>query len=121
MQTLGTAAISSDEEEATRPGQTRKYNVFEKPWRAEAIGHLYNYLDMVHQVTRNPNGNQPRQRNRLIGNIGRGKPPPQLPIDCYSASFLKNYPELQKRLLNPSRPARVEKLWSDILLQYRNT
>lgn len=114
VQILGTAGISSDEEATAAPGQMRQYTVFEKPWRAEAIDHLYRYLDLVHASTRNPNGNPIRQRHRVLGNCGRDKPPSNLPADCYDPIFMERVPPMRRRLISPSKPFGVEQLWRNV-------
>jgi hypothetical protein len=115
VEKIGTAGISSDEEILPRaPGQQRRYAVFEKPWRAEALCNLYRYLDLIHAENRNPNGNPIRSRQRTMQSRQRRKAPKGLPKDCYDQLFLEQQTVLQRQLLQIAPSVRVGALWSGI-------
>lgn len=108
---MGTAGISSDEEIPSHPGQGRQYATFDKPWRAQALVHLYRHLDLIHAATRNPNGNPIRTRHRTLRVRQSMTPPKGLPIDCYNPLFLNRCTPLDMQVLRPRPPIGVDELW----------
>lgn len=114
MELIGTAGISSDEEIPRVNGEMRRYGVFLKPWRADALLHLYRHLDLIHAATRNPNGNPIRTRVQLMRTRGSGKVPKKLPLDCYNPLFLREATILEREFLEPRADYGVENLLSAV-------
>ncbi|RDB14507.1 hypothetical protein Hypma_016611 [Hypsizygus marmoreus] len=112
VQRIGTAGISSDEEiPGARP---RQYTIFEKPWRADALCHLYRHLDLIHAANRNPNGNPIRTRHRSLRTRGSQKPPKGLPADCFNSRYLGQITRLDKEFLCMTGTFGVERLLTEV-------
>jgi hypothetical protein len=114
VELVGTAGISSDEQLVTSIGQPRQYAIFEKPWRSDALCTLYRHLDLVHAVSRNPNGNPIRTRVRTLQVRQRRKVPPGLPRDCYSDVYLDNCTVMQRELIDAGKPYGVKQLLAEV-------
>ncbi|KAI0745550.1 hypothetical protein C8Q76DRAFT_688603 [Earliella scabrosa] len=120
---VGTVGISSDEEIPSLPGQGRQYATYDKPWRAQALVHLYRHMDLIHAATRNPNGNPIRVRHRTLRVRQSVAAPKGLPIDCYDSLFLNRCTPLDIQVLRPRPPVGVDELWMRVqahgmLMQY---
>ncbi|KAI0365294.1 hypothetical protein BV20DRAFT_982669 [Pilatotrama ljubarskyi] len=100
---IGRGGISSDEEVQLPFGDPggRRYATFDKPWRPEALVHLYRHLDLIHAVTRNPNGNPIRRRIRTQRVHADLTVPKGLPIDCYNQLYMHSRPSLERFTLKP--------------------
>jgi hypothetical protein len=109
---IGSAGISSDEEIAgVHP---RQYAIFEKPWRAEALCHLYRHLDLIHAANRNPNGNPIRTRHRTMRTHQGIKPPKKLPEDCFNGMYLRQISRLEREFLKMTGSVGIEALLSEV-------
>lgn len=114
IDTVGTQGISSDEE-VQIPGETgKRFAVFDKPWRSQALVNLYRYLDMIHAATRNPNGNPIRARYHTH-RVRQGLiVPKRLPADCYNHRYLNNLEPLDRHLIRPGPNCGVEDLYMKV-------
>ncbi len=114
VDTIGSQGISSDEEVPAPAGRGKEYAAFAKPWRRQALIHLYRYLDLVHATTRNPNGNPIRTRYRTARVREDLVVPPKLPEDCYDTLYLTTRPPAEVHLLRPAPPCGIEELWMSV-------
>ncbi|RDB30751.1 hypothetical protein Hypma_005819 [Hypsizygus marmoreus] len=112
VEDVGTAGISSDEE---MPGvRPRQYRIFEKPWRSDALCHLYRHLDLIHAANRNPNGNPIRTRHRTMRTRGSAKPPKGLPKDCLNSRYLDQITILEREFLQMTHACGIERMLTEV-------
>lgn len=108
---IGTQGISSDEEVPVPSGRAKEFATFDKPWRSQALVHLYRHLDMVHAATRNPNGNPIRTRYHTPRVREDMAIPQGLPVDCYDGLYIAALPPREKLRLRPGPRCSLEELY----------